>query len=70
MLNYYLDTHKTQEMCNKAFDAFLSTLKFVPDWFVTRKMIKKLDNDLFSNDGIIFVSNYITFLVVKWLFLV
>ena len=54
-------------MCGKAVDAFPPTLKFVPDWFLTRKMIKKLD-DLFSNDDIIFVnedSNFVTFLVMK-----
>ena len=64
---YCLDRQKTQEMCGKAVDAFPPTLKFVPDWFLTRKMIKKLD-DLFSNDDIIFVnedSNFVTFLVMK-----
>ena len=29
-------------------------LKFVPDWFVTNKMIEKLDNAVSSNDHIIF----------------
>ena len=29
-------------MCDKAIDDCLATLKFVPDWFVTSKMIKKL----------------------------
>ena len=36
-------------MYDKAVDAFLPTSKFVPDWFVTSKMIKKLDHELFSN---------------------
>ena len=31
MLNYSLDRYKTQEMCDKAADAFVPTLKFVPD---------------------------------------
>ena len=65
MLKYCLDRIKTQEMYDKAIDSFLPTLKFVPDWFVTSKIIKKLDDDLFSNDDIIiFVnedSNYVTF---------
>ena len=43
-------------MCNKADDAFLATLKFVCDLFVTSKMIKKLDDDYFSNDDIILVN--------------
>ena len=35
MLKYYFDRYKTQEMCDKAVDVFLTTLKFIPDWFVT-----------------------------------
>ena len=31
-------------MYNKAVDAFPRTLKFVPDWFATSKMIKKPDD--------------------------
>ena len=50
MLKYCLDGYKTQEMCDKAVDAFLSTLKFVPDWFVENEMLGKLENVLFSND--------------------
>ena len=30
-------------MCDKAFDAFLPTLKFVPDWFVISNIIKNLE---------------------------
>ena len=41
MLEYCHDRYKTQEMCNKAVDNFLPALKFVPDWFVTSKIIKK-----------------------------
>ena len=43
MLKYFLDRYKTQGMCDKAADAFLPPLKFVPDWYVT-SMIKKLDD--------------------------
>ena len=51
-------------MCDKAVDAFLPTLKFLPDWFVTSKMNEKLDDTLFSNNDITFVnenSNHVTF---------
>ena len=41
--------YKTQEMCDKAVDSNLLTSKFVRDWFVTSKMIEKLDNVVFSN---------------------
>ena len=40
-------------MCDKTVDAFMSALKFVPDWFVTNKVIEKLDNAVFSNDDIV-----------------
>ena len=39
----------TQEMCDEAIDTSLLALKFVPDWFVTNKMLEKLDV-VFSND--------------------
>ena len=33
-------------------DDFLPTLYFVPDWFVTSKMIKKLFTALYANENI------------------
>ena len=56
MLKYCLDRYKTLKICNIAVDTFLPTLEFVPDWFVTSKMIKKLYDDLFSNDDIVLVN--------------
>ena len=41
-------------MCDKAVDSYAPSLKFVPDWFVTNKIIEKLDNAEFSNDDIVF----------------
>ena len=38
-----------EEMCDKAVDVFLPTLKFIRNWFVTNKM---LDDAVFSNDDI------------------
>ena len=38
---YCPDKYKTQNMCDEAVDDCLTTLKFIPDWFVTSKMIKK-----------------------------
>ena len=32
-------------MCHKAINACLPSLKFLPDWLVTNKMLEKLDND-------------------------
>ena len=39
-------------MCDKAADNFLPTLKFLPDWFITSKMIKKLFNASCVDDNI------------------
>ena len=57
MLKYCLGKYEIQEMCDKAVDAFLATLIFFPDWFVTFKLIKKLDDVLFSNVNIIFINS-------------
>ena len=46
--------YKTQGMCNKGVDDFLPALKFVPDWFVTGKIIKKLLTVLYADDNILF----------------
>ena len=37
---YYPEKYKTQRMCDEAIDDCLAALKFIPDWFVTCKMIK------------------------------
>ena len=49
MLKCSLKRYKTQKMCDEAIDASLLALKFVPHWFVTNKMLEKLDV-VFSND--------------------
>ena len=45
-------------MCNKAVDDFLPALKFVSDWFVTNKMIKKLLTALYAEDNVLFFYEY------------
>ena len=72
-LKYCHDRYKTQEMCNKAVQDFLPALKFVPDWFVTSKMIKNflllyIQMILYSILINILVMPY--FIVIKWVFLV
>ena len=42
-------------MCDKPLDAFLPTLKFFLNWFVTNKMFEKL-NVVLSNDDVLFVN--------------
>ena len=51
MLKFPLDRYKNQEMCDKVDDS-LPILKFVPDWFVTNEIMKKLQNALFRDDDI------------------
>ena len=51
VLKYSPDRFKTREMCQKAADASLSSLKFVSNWFFTPKMFKDLNNAAsFNND--------------------
>ena len=50
------ECYKTQEMCDKAVDEILITLKFVPDWFVTSAAIKNFHNALFTDDDIFFLD--------------
>ena len=59
-------------MCDETVDEFLLALKFVLDWFLTSKMIKKLDEAFCANDVITLMKILLMshFLVVKWLFLV
>ena len=73
VLKYCINRYETQEMCDKAVDGFLLALKFVIDWFVINKMIKKLHNALFADDDIIFLMKILVmshFLGMKWVFLV
>ena len=48
-----IDT-RLKEMCNKAVDDFLPGLRFVPDWIVTSKMIKKILTALYADDNILY----------------
>ena len=52
MLKFCFDKYWTQEMCDKAVDAFLLTLKSFPDRFVTNNMLEKLDDVMFCNGDI------------------
>ena len=50
--NILPDRYKT--MCDEAFDDYLATLKFIPDWFVTNKILEKFHDALLTNDDILF----------------
>ena len=57
LIVYCLDKYKTRKICNKAVDDCLAALKFILDWFVTNKMLEKLDNPLHPHD-ILFHNEY------------
>ena len=44
-------------MCDKAVDDSLATLKLIPDWFVTSKMIKKLYTALYADKNILYFND-------------
>ena len=50
-----IDT-RLKEMCNKAVDDFLPALRFVPDWIVQSKMIKKILTALYADDNILYFN--------------
>ena len=54
MLKYFPDKHLTQKMCNEAVDGSVPTLNFVPEWFVTSKMIKKLFIALYVDENVLY----------------
>ena len=43
-------------MCDKAVDDCLAALKFVPDWFATSNMMKKLFTDLYADENILYFN--------------
>ena len=49
---YFLDRYNIQEISDKAVDACVPALKFVPDWFNTNEMLEKLGNVVLSNGDI------------------
>ena len=40
LIGHVLDHFKTQEMCDKAIKDDPSSLRFVPDWFVSQEQLK------------------------------
>ena len=43
-------------MCDESVDDSLSAFKFIPDWFVTSKMLEKSNHALHANDDILFYN--------------
>ena len=53
---YVPDQYKIKKISDKAVDDLLVALKFVPDWFFTSKMIKKLFTDLCADENILYFN--------------
>ena len=50
---YCPDKCVLQKLCYEAIDESIATLKLIPDWFVTSKMIKKLFTALYTDENIL-----------------
>ena len=51
---YCPDNYRTQILCDEVTDDSLAAFKLMTDWFVTRKIIKKLYSALYADDGLLF----------------
>ena len=47
---------KNQKMRNKAVDNCAQASRFVPDWCLTSKMLKKIHDALFAYDNTTFIN--------------
>ena len=56
MLVYCLNKYETQRTCDKAVDDCLAEWKFIPDEFVTCKLLKKFDNSLCAYSDIFYYN--------------
>ena len=56
LIAYCPDKYKIQIMCDEAVDDCQSALKFISDWFVTSKMIKKLLTALYADDNLLYFN--------------
>ena len=73
MLMYRLVRCKIQKMCDEAVDSCLAASKFIPDWFLTSKMLENFHDALLRNfDILVFDKGFIKVksFLMKWIFLV
>ena len=55
-IKYVPDQYKTQQISDQAVHDCLAPSKFVPDWFVTSKMIKKRFTALYADENILYFN--------------
>ena len=58
LIVYCSDKYESQKMRDDVVDDCVAALKFIPDWFVTNKILEKNDNALYANDDILFYNKY------------
>ena len=51
-----LDKYITQKMCDKDVDDSITTLRLIPDQFITSKMIKKLSTASCADENILYFN--------------
>ena len=56
LIVYFPDKYITHKMCDEAVDGFLATLKLIPHWFVTSKMIKEPFTVLYTDENILYFN--------------
>ena len=72
-MRYVPDQYKHQQIFDKAVDDSLAVLKFVPDCFVTSKMIKLLFTPLYAGQSRLYFyenSCNVVLIVMEWVFLI
>ena len=53
-IRYVTDQYKSRQTCDEDVNDCLTALKFIPGWFATSKMIKKLITALYADDTILY----------------
>ena len=57
LIVYCTHKYKTRRLCDEAVDGSLAALKFIPNWFVKSKMIRKeLSTGLYAYENILYFN--------------
>ena len=68
LIVYCPNKYITQKLCDESVDDSLATLKLIPNWFVTSKMIKNIFTALYADEKKILLM--LLLIVMKWVFLI
>ena len=53
LILYCSDKYITQKICNEIIAGSVAALRLIPNWFVTRKIIKNIYTALYADDGLL-----------------